>query len=119
MDEAFAVELERILDRETDHKPVLKPVPKHLDAKADLTLSQQWDMGEKIMAEIRDRVRRERQGIIAEYDRGVTDIESEFTARIEEAIASLEAEKRLALRTLADNTAQKLREHELLAKRMG
>jgi hypothetical protein len=113
MDEAFAKELETILERE--HKaPALKPVP-----KVDLTLAQQWDMGEKIMTELRDRVRRERQGIIAEYDRGVTDLESDFTARIEEAIASLEAEKRTALRTLADNTAQKLREHELLAKRMG
>ena len=106
MDEAFATELEKILDRESDHRPVLKPVPKHPDAKTEISLTEQWTVSECIRDELRNRVRRERQALVAEYDRGVTNLQSDYAARIEEAVAMLEVEKRLALRALADKTGR-------------
>jgi hypothetical protein len=68
---------------------------------------------------LRDRIRKERVSIIAEYDRSVVEIENLYAEKISNAIAELEQEKKNELRDLVDRVSVKLREHDLLTKRMG
>jgi hypothetical protein len=83
------------------------------------SLTQQWDTLAKIESELRTRIRRERGMITAEHDRLWTETRTDYDRRIDEAVAKLESERQTALRTLADQTAAKLREHDLLKERMG
>lgn len=85
----------------------------------EVSLADQWTTLEKIDRELRDRIRKERVSIIAEYDRSVVEIENLYAEKISNAIAELEQEKKNELRDLVDRVSVKLREHDLLTKRMG
>ena len=81
------------------------------------TLTDQWGMLENIERELRDRIRREHGSILAEHDRRWVDIQNDYRQRISEEVAGLEKQRDVELKELTDQTALKLREHELLAKR--
>lgn len=87
--------------------------------KKQATVTEQWAMLEKIDRELRDRIRRERQQIISEYDRNVVELENAYSEKIGNTVAMLEQDKKNELSKLAYDTADKLRNHDLLAKRMG
>ena len=117
--------LEAELNRETEtavaaeevaqqrYAQTLRPVP-----KATPSLSEQWDMKEKIEYELRARIRRERAAIAAEYDRLVMETNVAFDKRVDAELSKLELARRADLKALADMTAEKLHEHERLAQRM-
>ena len=83
------------------------------------TLSDMWATKERVEHELRARIRREKAAIAAAYDRDVLDLNTDYDRRIDEAITRFEAQRRTDLQTLADATAEKLREHDKLAQRMG
>jgi hypothetical protein len=97
----------------------VKPTPLRPIPPAPQSLTQQWDALTRIESELRNRIRRERGMIIAEHDRLWTETKTDYDRRIDDAVAKLESERQAALRTLADQTAVKLREHDLLKERMG
>jgi hypothetical protein len=83
------------------------------------TLSTQWETLARYDRELRDRVRRERLALVAEYERLATETKADFDRRADDAIARLESERMAALRILRDDMEAKLREHDLLSQRMG
>ena len=83
-----------------------------------MSLTDQWLKLEGIEQELRRRIRRERLAISAAYDKQVVEINQETDRKVEEALMKLESERHALLQALAATTAEKLREHELLAKRM-
>lgn len=97
-----------------------EPEAKQPEAKSQfVTLHDQWSMLERVDRELRERIRREKQELMTNYDRSVVEIETIYNIKIGDAIAAIETERREKLSSLADQFAQKIREHELLAKRMG
>jgi hypothetical protein len=99
---------------ETRERPSLNTV----SMPHPVSLSDQWIKLERIEAELRTRIRRERMAITAEYERLVVETNQDFDRRADDMATKLEADRRNALQTLANGTAEKLREHELLSKRM-
>jgi len=94
----------------------VKPFPpRHHTA----TLTTQWETLARYDRELRDRVRRERLALVAEYERLATETKADFDRRADDAIARLEVERMAALRILRDDMEAKLREHDLLSQRMG
>jgi hypothetical protein len=91
-------------------RPITMPKP--------VSLTDQWTKLESIERELRTRIRRERMMITAEYERLVVETNTDFDKRVDDALTKLDHERRTALQNLADHTAEKLREHELLTKRM-
>jgi hypothetical protein len=83
-----------------------------------VSLSDQWTKLETIERELRDRIRRDRNTILAEHDRLWVSIQSDYTQRISEEVARLEKMREADLHELTVKTAEQLREHEMLAKRM-
>lgn len=75
-------------------------------------------MLEKIDHELRERIRKERLAMVAQFDTAVVEIENSYREKIDNAVASLEKDKKNALADLAHITANKLREHDLLLQRM-
>jgi hypothetical protein len=95
-------------------KPMaLRPVP-----PKPVSLADQWDQKEKIEQQLRHRIRRERGMIIAEHDRLWAETKSDYERRIDDAVMGLELQRNQALETLRGQTAEKLRENDLLAQRM-
>lgn len=101
----------------TEFQPLRRPLSLRSTEKK-VTLTDQWTMLEKIDRELRERIRKERQQIIAQFDRDVVELNNAYTEKIENTIAMLEQDKKNELRELTDKTAQKLQEHDLLSKRM-
>lgn len=83
------------------------------------SLAEQWSKVERVGADLRERARKERQQIISNYDRNVVELQTAYNEKIENTVAMLKQDEQIELRRLADDTAAKLREHELLIKRMG
>ena len=113
-------EIEKELDEaigkavaETIKPSPLRPVP-----PKPLSLSDQWSKLQAIDQELRNRIRRERMMISAEFDRLLLETNADYDRRIDDATTRLDAERRTAIQVLIDQTAEKLREHELLARRM-
>lgn len=86
--------------------------------KAPVSLTEQWGLLEKIETELRDRIRRERTDIIAAYEARRVSIVNDYNQRITEEIAKLEKLRDIEMAELNEQTQEKIREHELLAKRM-
>ena len=84
-----------------------------------VSLTDQWSKLEIIERELRDRIRRDRNTILAEHDKVWVDIQSDYAQRMSEEMSRLEKMRDADLQELTGKTAEKLREHELLAKRMG
>lgn len=95
-----------------------EPTPLRPAPKTQASLTEQWGLLEKIETELRDRIRRERTEIIANHDRRWIDIQNDFKQRISEEVAKLERLRDLELAELTEQTQEKIREHEILAKRM-
>ena len=116
-DKAIAKDLEDEVARAVDEmqKPPtqLKPVQPRPQ-----TLSEQWSRGQQIMEELKRRVQRERMAIQAEFDRLLVETNTDFDKRVDDAVARLDKDRRVAIQTLVDQTADRLREHELLAQKM-
>jgi hypothetical protein len=94
----------------------VKPFPpRHHTA----TLTTQWETLARYDAELRNRVRRERLEIVAEFERLATEAKGDFDRRVDDALAQLEAQRTTALRVLRDQMEARLREHDLLSQRMG
>lgn len=93
--------------------PVLRPVP-----VKPTSLTEQWAQKERIEQELFQRIRREKMTIIASHDANWAKIKADFEVRIDLAVSQLETERRRALQALTDDTAEKLREHELLMRRI-
>ena len=109
-------DLEAVLDKaaaEVARPSPLRPVP-----SKPVSLSEQWAQKERIEQELYQRVRRQKIDILAEHDRLWAETKSDFERRIDFAVSKLEAERRQALKTLADQTAEKLRDHDLLMQRI-
>ena len=85
----------------------------------EVSLADQWTTLEKIDRELRERIRKERISIIAEYDRNVVEIENLYAEKISNTVAAIEQEKKNELRELVDKVSEKLRDHDMLTKRMG
>lgn len=83
------------------------------------TLSTQWETLARYERELRDRVRRERLAIVAEFERLATETKGDFDRRIDDAVTQLEVQRNTALRVLRDQMEARLREHDLLSQRMG
>ena len=82
------------------------------------TLATQWETLGRYEQELRDRVRRERLAIVAEYERLVTETNADFERRLDDAMSALSKQRLTALRTLRDKMEDKMREHDLLSQRM-
>jgi hypothetical protein len=82
------------------------------------SLSEQWDKIQQHDEALRARVSREKTDIIAHHDRMWTEITVDFNRRVQEAMMEIEGKRREALRRLTDETAEKIREHDLLVRRM-
>jgi hypothetical protein len=109
-------ELEANLAQAVDAE--VKPfTPRAVTTTASLTT--QWDHLARIETELRNRVRRERLEIIAEYEKLVTETRTDFERREDDLITALHAKRDAALLQLRSNAAAKLREHDLLSQRMG
>lgn len=91
----------------------VRPVPVQASIGDQLTRLQ------LVEHELRARIRRERGAIIAEHDRRWVDIQNDYAQRIPEEVARLEKLRDDELKELAAATAERLRENELVAKRMG
>jgi hypothetical protein len=83
------------------------------------TLSTQWETLARYERELRDRVRRERLAIVADFERLATETKGDFDRRIDDAVVQLEVQRNTALRVLRDQMEARLREHDLLSQRMG
>jgi hypothetical protein len=94
--------------------PSLRPVPKQPPSLLD-----QWDLKERIEAELRQRARRERTAIIAEHDRAWMDASADYDRKLEEATTRIENERRAFLSSLSKRTDERLREHDILVRKMG
>jgi hypothetical protein len=93
-------------------KPALRAVPK------PVTLTEQWSKLRSIDQELRKRIRHERLMITSEFDRLIVATNADFDMRLEDAQTAIEADRRKALQVLVDQTGEKLREHDLLARQM-
>jgi hypothetical protein len=83
------------------------------------TLTNQWETLGRYEQELRDRVRRERLAIVAEYERLLVETKADFDRRKDDAVSQLDKQYTAALRLLRDQMETKLREHDLLSQRMG
>ena len=93
--------------------PTLRPVP-----PKPMGLSDQWTKLQAIDRELRSRIRQEKLMLSAEFDRLLLATNADYDQRIDDAVAKMENERRAAVQALVAQTAEKLREHELLARRM-
>ena len=107
------------LDKEVEAAPAVdeRPTLRSITPQP-VSFSEQWDKLEIIERELRDRIRRDRNTIIAEHDRLWVSIQTDYTQRISEEVARLEKMREADLHELTGKTTEKLREHDLLAKRM-
>ena len=108
-----------ILGKNLETRPETRPEPQRPRVvQREATLSEQWSTLEKIDRELRERIRKERLAIVSQFDTAVVEIENTYREKIENSVALLEQQKKDALADLAHQTAQKLREHDLLNQRM-
>jgi len=95
-----------------------EPTPLRAAPRPAQSLTEQWGLLEKIETELRDRIRRERTEIVADYEARRVTIVNDYNQRITEELAKLEKLRDLELAELNEKTQERIREHELLAKRM-
>jgi hypothetical protein len=108
---ALEQELEAELDKGLAEAPPLRLAP-----KKEQSLLGQWSILEKIEVELRSRIRREEIDIRTTYDAVFARINSDYDLRISDAVATLESKRKMELRQLIDDTAERLRDHETLKR---
>lgn len=96
----------------------MKPLPLRTVPPKPVSLSEQWGKAQAIEVELRSRVQREKMAAKAEFDRLMLDIRTDYERRRDDALTILYKEERNAMQRLIEQTAEKLRELELLAQRM-
>jgi len=84
-----------------------------------LTPGDVWDKLKERQRSVQKRVARERWSIKEEYDRTVLAVNQDFDRRVDDALTTLADKRRYALAALADSTAKRLKDLDLLIDRMG
>lgn len=110
LEKALDKDLQNEFQREGKLSPVAQP-------RKD-TLLDSWTKLETIEQDLRQRIRHERQNIVAEYERAVTEIKLAYASKIENTVAMLEDDRNRELRRLRESAQQKLRDHDTLIKRL-
>jgi hypothetical protein len=113
LEKELTAAIDEVVAADAKMPPTLRPVP-----VKPPTLAEQWALKEKIEQELYQRIRREKVIIVAGHDQAWAKIKADYETRIDLAVSKLESERRQALQNLADATAEKLREHDLLTQRM-
>ena len=119
IDEEIAKDFEREMTKDLPGTRVplsIRPVPK--PELKEVSLTEQWAVVEKFEHELRERIRKERVDIIAENDRRWTEIQNDYARSLSEMKAKLDKEREAAMRRLETETMARLRDNDLLSKRI-
>jgi hypothetical protein len=109
-------DMEKALDGAIKETARATATVRPLNASASLT--EQWTRLELVERELRERIRRERLTLVHEYERRRLEISSDYEKKIGEEVSKLERARDNELAALTEEVERKVREHELLTKRM-
>jgi predicted nuclease with TOPRIM domain len=101
----------------------LADLPMPIGARKPVTtgstsLMEQWDMNQNTRRDLKERLRREQQNLIAEHDRKWLALRQLYEERISEMVSKYKAQLDSEQRQLVDAYQRKKRELDLLAERI-